>query len=592
MIYAEIKENGAINTLQSTVSDSVEFETIKFKFPKSWNGFTKTAVFKGAGETLSIILNSESDLCTGEDECYIPHELIKSPEFTVSVFGINGSSIATTSGANIIVKKSAYGAGLAPADPTPTEYQQLINLANATKQIAQSVRDDADDNKFKGEKGDKGDKGDKGEAFTYSDFTAAQLAGLKGAKGDKGAVGDKGDKGEKGDKGATGAKGDKGDPGDVNTLQMNTACANALRGTASGKILNLTGVSPNTHTLSVKLQSENLFDESVLLSSPHTEDDEAYIFENGKIGSANLLPNTSFKEKVQYTLSYTAKQVSASGSSVLGYPRLEIHYTDGTKSVQQITAEYSTVVITSSVNKTVAKICFSYSNVGYFYIKKNTLSLAEGSAPLDPYTPFPNFENAVVTVCKDNLFNETVLLSKPHTEDEEAYVFENGKIGSANLLPNTSFKEKVQYTLSYTAKQVSASGSSVLGYPRLEIYYTDGTKSVQQITAEYSTVTLVSAANKTISKIGFSYSNVGFFYIKKNSLSLTEGNEMPDNYEPYSGQSYTPNADGSTQGITSLSPNMTIMTNTPGVVIDVEYNRDLIPIIEKIEQYLSGSERT
>ena len=68
MIYAEIKENGRISVFQSTVSDSVEFETIKFEFPKSWNGFTKTAVFRGNNETLSVILNSDSNLCTGEDK--------------------------------------------------------------------------------------------------------------------------------------------------------------------------------------------------------------------------------------------------------------------------------------------------------------------------------------------------------------------------------------------------------------------------------------------------------------------------------------------------------------------------------------------
>ena len=87
MIYAEIKENGRISVFQSTVSDSVEFETIKFEFPESWNGFTKTAVFRGNNETLSVILNSDSNLCTGEDECYIPYEVIKAPSFTVSVFG-------------------------------------------------------------------------------------------------------------------------------------------------------------------------------------------------------------------------------------------------------------------------------------------------------------------------------------------------------------------------------------------------------------------------------------------------------------------------------------------------------------------------
>ena len=57
-----------------------------------------------------------------------------------------------------------------------------------------------------------------------------------------------------------GTKGDKGDPGDVNTLQMNTACSNALRGSASGEAVRLTDVSPLEHTLTVKLKNKNLFD--------------------------------------------------------------------------------------------------------------------------------------------------------------------------------------------------------------------------------------------------------------------------------------------------------------------------------------------
>ena len=68
MIYAEIKENGKLSVVQNTVSDSVEFETIKFEFPESWNDLAKTAVFRGNGETLSVILNSDNNLCVGEDE--------------------------------------------------------------------------------------------------------------------------------------------------------------------------------------------------------------------------------------------------------------------------------------------------------------------------------------------------------------------------------------------------------------------------------------------------------------------------------------------------------------------------------------------
>ena len=113
-----------------------------------------------------------------------------------------------------------------PSEPTPTEYEQLLSLANATKQIAQSVRDDADSGAFKGDKGDTGPQGDKGDAFTYADFTPEQLAALKGDKGETGDTGPQGIQGQKGDtgdqgiqgiQGEKGEKGDKGDKGDAFT---------------------------------------------------------------------------------------------------------------------------------------------------------------------------------------------------------------------------------------------------------------------------------------------------------------------------------------------------------------------------------------
>lgn len=170
-----VLRNNEIAVSRAVVSDSVLYERIKFTFPESWEGYTKTAVFRNGDITLSVILNGDSDLCVIADECYIPHEVIKFPEFTVSVFGILGDSRVTTPQAAIRVIQSGYGEGDKPSDPTPTEYQQLINLANETKQIAQSVRDDADSGVFKGEKGDDGYTPQKGVDY----FTDEDIAGLK-----------------------------------------------------------------------------------------------------------------------------------------------------------------------------------------------------------------------------------------------------------------------------------------------------------------------------------------------------------------------------------------------------------------------------
>lgn len=72
----------------------------------------------------------------------------------MSVFGVSGESKATTPQAAIAVTESGYGEGDVPSEPTPTEYEQLVSIANATKQLAQSVRTDADNGAFKGDKGD------------------------------------------------------------------------------------------------------------------------------------------------------------------------------------------------------------------------------------------------------------------------------------------------------------------------------------------------------------------------------------------------------------------------------------------------------
>ena len=125
MIQAEIKDKSLI-VLQDTISDGVKFETVRFKLPKSWNGYQKTAVFKGgANQTLNVVLNPENDLCISENECYIPHEVLKAPGFKLSVFGVSGESVATTTEAEIKVLQSGYAEGDEPSDPTPTVYEQL-----------------------------------------------------------------------------------------------------------------------------------------------------------------------------------------------------------------------------------------------------------------------------------------------------------------------------------------------------------------------------------------------------------------------------------------------------------------------------------
>ena len=347
MIKVEIFDNGQIIAHNNIIADSVLFEKISFNFPESWNGYKKTAVFRNGEKTVSVVLDESSELCMGENECYIPYEVIKAPQFTVSVFGVLGESKATTPQARVKVTESGYGTGDAPSEPTPTEYEQLVSIANATKQLAQSVRTDADNGMFNG---DKGEKGDKGDPFVYSDFTDEQLALLKGEKGDTGDIGprglqgekgdtgaqgiqgvkgNKGDKGEKGDKGDAfiyadftseqlaalkgekGEKGDKGDTGDVDSEYLNNNFSPIIKNCVNGKIIKADCINPITHNLNIVLSSESINDFSTVKVTRFGKN----IFDIGNTSDYYVSPGSANEMKFTVQNKQIKSKMTSGGSS-------------------------------------------------------------------------------------------------------------------------------------------------------------------------------------------------------------------------------------------------------------------------------------
>ena len=60
-------------------------------------------------------------------------------------------------------------------------------------------------------------------------------------------------------------------------------------------------------------------------------------------------------------------------------------------------------------------------------------------------------------------------------------------------------------------------------------------------------------------------------------------------YEPYiTPTEYTPIADGTVNGITSLYPNTTLTTDTEGVIINCKYNRDINKAFAALEAALAA----
>ena len=250
-------------------------KTMEAEFSADWEGLAITATFEAGDE-------KRDKVYTGEP-IVIPHEVLSTAGVSV-MLGFQGALPDGT-----IVKRTEKEwlnnvsetldpAGVPSSEPTPDWTAQVQNIATEAKQVADSVRSDADAGKFNGPPGDPGGwyapditqpdentmrfaftpskegmpavppkdiaipgGGGSGEAGGYyapavdaagnlswtaskADMPAVDGANIKGPKGDTGApgaqgpagaTGAQGPQGPKGDTGATGPKGETGPKGDT-----------------------------------------------------------------------------------------------------------------------------------------------------------------------------------------------------------------------------------------------------------------------------------------------------------------------------------------------------------------------------------------
>ena len=163
----------AFTERETLVSGTVNKYRAEFEFDDSWDGYTKTAVFRA--DSFGRVTSRE--VLLAGDACQVPHEcLIAGALLRVGVYGISGDITTPT-----IYTQEPIGIarGAEPAestqDPTPGVYQQIINIIEAGA--------------ITGPAGPQGPKGDTGEP---------------------GPQGPKGDTGETGPQGVTGLQGPAG----------------------------------------------------------------------------------------------------------------------------------------------------------------------------------------------------------------------------------------------------------------------------------------------------------------------------------------------------------------------------------------------
>ena len=207
----------AFTDRETLVSGTVNKYRAEFAFDDSWDGYTKTAVFRA--DSFGHITSRE--VLLAGDACQVPHEcLIAGALLRVGVYGISGDITTPT-----IYTQEPIGIarGAEPAestqDPTPGVYQQIINIIEAGAITGpagpQGPKGDTGETGPQGPKGDTGAAGPQGATGPQGPAGERGEVGPQGPKGDTGAQGLQGPKGDRGEQGIQGPQGPKGDTGDT-----------------------------------------------------------------------------------------------------------------------------------------------------------------------------------------------------------------------------------------------------------------------------------------------------------------------------------------------------------------------------------------
>lgn len=133
-IYFDVVEQTIVRSPGGTdvVADSRNYLYACFNFSAEWDGQNKTAVFTHGENVYHVLLSN--------DECVVPHEVIKSPAYSVSVFA---GDLITANETQVDVGVSGLKEGISPPKPTLDIYNQLVEKVITESEKATTAKNSA-----------------------------------------------------------------------------------------------------------------------------------------------------------------------------------------------------------------------------------------------------------------------------------------------------------------------------------------------------------------------------------------------------------------------------------------------------------------
>lgn len=324
--------------------------------------------------------------------------------------------------------------------------------------------------------------------------------------------------------------------------------ANALKGSKSGSAILIDDVSPVTHEMGVKIRGKNLI---------------PYPYFNTTITNNGI----TFTDNGDGTI--TANGTATDTAFFVLNPKL--------------TLPKDTYCVSDSLNRDDAYVRFDFYK-GSFTIDETTASceirINNGATlnnvlfkpQLEPgttstsYTPYvPDLTAVKVSRCGKNLFDKSIPYGD-YTFSGRGYNYLSIYVGSGSNV-TVSLKQKRDIGLGgyfFCVAYKANTNIFPLDSHMKWLYYSTNTAFCQK------SVTMISEDGYVSL-----FMNPSAYDSFKDEIMVEIGSNATE-YESYiEPQIISLNTDGTVEGVTSLYPNTTLLTDTEGVIIECEYNKDI-----------------
>ena len=352
--------------------------------------------------------------------------------------------------------------------------------------------------------------------------------------------------------------------------------------TVSGSYISVDDVSEIPHSVGCKVESVNLLNPNALtpvsqyngIKISYSEEEECFIFNGSAAGVSETSCETRINIPVNIGENITLSTEYVSGTIVQGDGCVFIAAGETPNyGSNWMNAHFNTTSKTATKaaeSKYITRVWFYLYNNPVFENYKVKIQLNKGNAL--PYTPYVKPEEVKVTRCGKNLFDVNSIFPE-YVNEYNGISYTNARVNAVSRKRvKVPTKNNITVSADYEITTINASETFVIllvGHDETgtAIRYSDRVR-----VTGYGKGTIKHTFSN-ISAFAFTYdtATISASIVLKN-LQFELGDKATE-YEPYNGQTLTPNIDGTIEGMTSVSPYMNIFTDTEGVNIEATYNK-------------------